>query len=172
METNIECNFDANPVGTTTLTAAGKDQQFDGNAGVLKIRAIEDDFPSSFNCENSNKIGTNQYTLQLKKAVLPTELRNVKTGKVGITDVELDWTRDYSPGQIDLEELIVTIEARQRPVRVVRYPLTNQARVKLVDLEPETTYKISIQGKNIVGLSPVSKQISFKTKQLGKYSLF
>lgn len=169
MVTNIECNFDANPVGVTTLTAKGNEQSFDANTGLLQIKATEDDFPSSFTCLNTNKVGSNKYTIQLKKAVLPNELRNIKVIRAGIIDAEIEWSRDYSPGQIDLQELIVTVEARQRPVKVIRYALTSQSRLKLVELEPETVYKISIQGKNIVGQSPVSKQLTFQTKKLGKY---
>jgi hypothetical protein len=95
-------------------------------------------------------------------------LQNIAMAKVGIVDAIVEFNRDYTPAQIDVTELIVTFEATHRPVKVVRYQLTSQRKIKLIDLEPETNYKISIQAKNIAGHSPVSKQIGFKTKKIGK----
>ena len=171
MKTEIECKFDANPAGMTTLSTDGKDQTFEGNTAVLQINAEEADFPSTYACYNKNSVGEKKYTIELKKASIPKELRNVKTTRVGIVDVDLEWSRDYSVGQIDLVELIVTLEARQRPVRVLRYPLMSQSRVTLTDLEPETQYKVAIQGQNIVGQSPVSRSITFTTKKLGMHPI-
>ena len=99
---------------------------------------------------------------------MPSELRNIKVSRSGIIDAEISWSRDFSPGQIELTEAIVTVQAAHRPVRVLRYPLKSQTRLTVDNLEPETGYKILVQATNIVGTSPVSREISLKTKKLGK----
>ena len=67
LETEISCKFDANPPGTTTLTAQGKTENFEGNSALLLITAQEQDFPSTYTCSNENKIGKNSYQINLKK---------------------------------------------------------------------------------------------------------
>ena len=67
LETEISCDFDANPPGTTILTAQGKTESFEGNSAVLLITAQNEDFPSIYTCTNENKIGKKTYEISLKK---------------------------------------------------------------------------------------------------------
>ena len=46
--------------------------------------------------------------------------------------------------------------------------VNGRTRIELNELEPETLYSLTLQGQNIVGMSPVSKTISFKTLPIGK----
>ena len=51
---------------------------------------------------------------------------------------------------------------------MLRINVNGRERFSLSELEPETEYTIVIQLKNIVGTSPESQALSFKTRSIGK----
>ena len=78
---------------------------------------LESDFPSNYTCHGINDIGEQTYELKLEKAAVPKSLRNIEIVKRGITKTSIQFQRDYSEGQIDISDVIVTLEAKNRPVK-------------------------------------------------------
>ena len=57
------------------------------------------------------------YELRLEKASLPKALKNIGISEKGITTTVVEYERDQSQGQIDIKDVIVTLEANNRPKR-------------------------------------------------------
>ena len=53
----------------------------------------------------------------MKKAETPKLVRLLEFESIGITDATLNFERDYSEGQIDIESVIVKLEAINRPLK-------------------------------------------------------
>ena len=51
---------------------------------------------------------------------------------------------------------------------MLRINVNGRSSFSLNELEPETEYTIVVQLKNIVGTSPESQPLSFKTRSIGK----
>ena len=66
---------------------------------------------------SENSIGSDSYQLELKKADSPKLVRLLEFESIGVTGAELNFERDYSEGQIDIESVIVKLEAINRPLK-------------------------------------------------------
>ena len=84
---------------------------------LLTVSVTDKDFPSNYSCLSENSIGSDSYQLELKKADSPKLVRLLEFASIGVTGAELNFERDYSEGQINIESVIVKLEAINRPLK-------------------------------------------------------
>lgn len=95
----------------------GKQQIMSTIKHLTVFSLAEKDFPSNYSCLSENSIGSDSYQLELKKADSPKLVRLLEFESIGVTGAELNFERDYSEGQIEIESVIVKLEAINRPLK-------------------------------------------------------